>query len=50
MWHRESPPTKPSSQEAPKLELYVLPHHIRYELLGRYDTLSFIIAADLNGQ
>ena len=48
--NRESPPTKPSIEEAPKLELKALPPHLRYEFLGNDDTLSVIIASDLNEQ
>ena len=50
MNHRESPPMKQSFEEAPKLELKVLPSHLRYVFLGSDDTLSVIITADLNGQ
>ena len=31
--NRESPPAKPSIEEAPKLELKALPPHLRYEYL-----------------
>ena len=48
MKHRESPPAKPSIEEAPKLELKALPPHLRYVFLGRDYTLLVIIAADLN--
>ena len=50
MKNRESPPTKPSIEESPKLELKALPPHLRYEFLGNGDTLSVIIASDLNEQ
>ena len=40
----ESPPAKPSIEEAPKLELKDLPPHLRYEFLGNGDTLSVIIS------
>ena len=46
----ESPPAKPSIEKAPKLELKVLPPHLRYEFLGNGDTLPVIIASDLNEQ
>ena len=50
MKNRESPPAKPSIEEAPKLELKSLPPHLRYEFLGNGDTLPLIIASDLNEQ
>ena len=50
MKNREFPPAKPSIQEAPKLELKALPPHLKYEFLGNGDTLSVIIASDLNEQ
>ena len=50
MKNRESPPAKPSIEEAPKLELKALPPHLRYEFLGNGDTLPVIIASDLNEQ
>ena len=48
--NRESPPAKPSIQEAPKLELKALPPHLRYEFLGKGDILPVIIASDLDEQ
>ena len=48
MKHRESPPAKPSIEEAPKLELKDLPPHLRYVFFGKDDTLPVIIASDLN--
>ena len=48
MKHRESPPVKPSIEEAPKLELNALPPHLRYVFLVKDDTLTIIIALDLN--
>ena len=63
--HRDSPPAKPFIEEAPKLErkvlsshlnnapkleCKVLSSHLNYVFLGRYDTLSVIIAAYLNGK
>ena len=48
MEHRESPRTKSSIEEAPKLELKTLPPHLRYVFLGKDDTLPVIIASDLN--
>ena len=50
MKYRESPPVKLSIEEAPKLELKALPPHLRYEFLGKGDTLPVIIASDLNEQ
>ena len=50
MKNRESPPTKPSIEEAPKVELKALPPHLRYEFLGKGDTLPVIIASDLDEQ
>ena len=50
MKNHESPPAKPSIEEAPKLELKALPPHLRYEFLGKGDTLLVIIASDLNEQ
>ena len=44
MKNRESPPAKPSIDEAPMLELKDLPPHLRYEFLGNSDTLPVIIA------
>ena len=34
MKHRESPPVKPSIEEAPKLDLKALPPYLRYVFLG----------------
>ena len=48
--NRESPPAKPSIEEALKLELKSLPPHLRYEFLGNGDTLPVIIASDQNDQ
>ena len=50
MKNRESPPTKPSIQEAQKLELKSLPPHLWYEFLRNGYTLPVIIASDLNEQ
>ena len=50
MMNRESPPAKPSIEEAPKLELKALPPHLRYEFLVNGDTFPEIIASDLNEQ
>ena len=50
MKNHESPPAKPSIEEAPMLELQALPPHLRYEFLGNGDTLPVIIASDLNEQ
>ena len=46
--HRESPPSKPSVEEAPKVELKDLQPHMRYVFLSKGDTLPVIIASDLN--
>ncbi|KAK4724087.1 hypothetical protein R3W88_026866 [Solanum pinnatisectum] len=48
MKNRDSPPARPSVEEAPKLELKALPSHLRYVFLGKDGTLTVIIAADLN--
>ena len=48
MKNRESPPAKPSIDEALKLELKALPPHLRYEFLGNGDIFPVIIASDLN--
>ena len=45
---RESPPVRPSIEEAPKLDIKALPSHLRYVFLGRDDTLTVMIVADLN--
>ena len=50
MKNRESPPAKPSIEEAPKVKLKALPPHLRYEFLGNGDTLLVIIASDLDEQ
>ncbi|KAM1059014.1 hypothetical protein ACFX2B_023592 [Malus domestica] len=41
-------PILPSSEQAPKLELKLLPSHLKYAHLGVNETLPVIIAADLN--
>nr|XP_028952762.1 uncharacterized protein LOC114822524 [Malus domestica] len=41
-------PLLPSSEQAPKLELKLLPSHLKYAHLGVNETLLVIIAADLN--
>ncbi|CAN6686569.1 unnamed protein product [Malus baccata var. baccata] len=41
-------PIFPSSEQAPKLELKLLPSHLKYAHLGVNETLPVIIAADLN--
>ena len=48
MKHRESPPAKPSIEEALKVDLKALPPHLRYVFLGKGDTLPVIIALNLN--
>ncbi|KAL8104495.1 hypothetical protein AgCh_028640 [Apium graveolens] len=40
---------KPSIEEAPTLELKLLPEHLRYAFLGDSSTLPVIISADLSG-
>ncbi|XP_070005320.1 uncharacterized protein [Nicotiana sylvestris] len=44
---RETPPAKPSIEEPPKLELKLLPGHLRYEFLGPDSTLPVIISSGL---
>ena len=46
----ESPPARPSIEEAPKIELKSLPPHLRYVSLGRDEALLVIIASNLNVQ
>ncbi|XP_070054764.1 uncharacterized protein [Nicotiana tomentosiformis] len=41
--NRKPPPTKPSIEEPPILELKPLPPHLRYEFLGPYSTLPIIL-------
>ncbi|KAM1136405.1 hypothetical protein ACFX2B_034119 [Malus domestica] len=41
-------PLIPSSEQAPKLELKLLPSHLKYAHLGVNETLPVIIAADCN--
>jgi len=43
----ESSPAKPSIEKQPKLELKVLPPHLRYVFLGVNNTLPVIITTDL---
>ncbi|XP_070017112.1 uncharacterized protein [Nicotiana sylvestris] len=45
--NRETPPTKPSIEEPPKLELKPLPAHLMYEFLGPSSTLPIIISSSL---
>ncbi|KAK4722172.1 hypothetical protein R3W88_012405 [Solanum pinnatisectum] len=45
--NRETPPTKSSIDEPPKLELKALPSYLRYVFLGQNNILSVIIAIDL---
>ncbi|XP_049348238.1 uncharacterized protein LOC125812818 [Solanum verrucosum] len=45
--NRESPPTKPSTDEPPNMELKFLSSHLKYAFLGANNTLLVIIAADL---
>jgi len=44
--NKKTPPAKPSIEEPPKLELKVLPSHLRYVFLGESNTLPIIIAID----
>lgn len=48
--NRPTPPTKPSVEEPPVLELKELLGHLRYMFLGNGNTLPVIIAADLSAQ
>ena len=48
MKNHESPPAKPSIEEAPKLEINDLPPQLRYVFFGRDDTLPVIIASNFN--
>ncbi|XP_049370434.1 uncharacterized protein LOC125835359 [Solanum verrucosum] len=48
MKNQDTPPAKPSVDELPKLELKVLPSHLRYVFLGQNSTLHVIIIADLS--
>ncbi|XP_070007706.1 uncharacterized protein [Nicotiana sylvestris] len=41
---RKAPPTKPSIEEPPTLELKLLPSHLRYEFLGPCSTLPVILS------
>ena len=50
MKNHESPPAKPSIEEAPKVKLKALPPHLRYEFLGNGDTLPVIITSYLDEQ
>ncbi|XP_070042597.1 uncharacterized protein [Nicotiana tomentosiformis] len=45
--NRKTPPTKPSIEEPPTLELKPLPSHLRYEFLGPFSTLRVILSACL---
>ncbi|XP_049366672.1 uncharacterized protein LOC125831557 [Solanum verrucosum] len=47
MKRTESPPTKPSTEELPNLELKALPSHLKYAFLRANNTLPVIIAVDL---
>ncbi|XP_070015426.1 uncharacterized protein [Nicotiana sylvestris] len=44
----DGPPLKPSVEEAPKLELKLLPSHLHYAYLGSSEKLPVIISADLS--
>ncbi|XP_049371952.1 uncharacterized protein LOC125836842 [Solanum verrucosum] len=50
MKNGDSPPAKLSGEEDPKLELKVLPSHLRSVFLGRDGTLTVIFAADSNAE
>ncbi|XP_070005935.1 uncharacterized protein [Nicotiana sylvestris] len=45
--NRKSPPTKPSIEEPPTLELKSLPQHLRYEFFGPSSTLLVILSSCL---
>ncbi|XP_070007461.1 uncharacterized protein [Nicotiana sylvestris] len=45
--NQKTPPTKPSIEELPLLELKPLPSHLRYEFLGPYSTLPVILSSCL---
>ncbi|XP_070005333.1 uncharacterized protein [Nicotiana sylvestris] len=45
--NRKTPPTKPSIEEPPVLELKPLPSHLRYEFLGPSSTLPVILSSCL---
>ncbi|XP_070026304.1 uncharacterized protein [Nicotiana sylvestris] len=45
--NRKTPPTKPSIEERPVLELKPLPTHLRYEFLGSNSTLPAILSSYL---
>ncbi|XP_070017665.1 uncharacterized protein [Nicotiana sylvestris] len=45
--NRKTPPTKPSIEEPPTLELKPLPSHLMYEFLGPYSTLHVILSSCL---
>ena len=42
------PPSKPSIEEAPKLELKSLPSHLRYAFLGANESLHVILYSALS--
>ncbi|XP_070026005.1 uncharacterized protein [Nicotiana sylvestris] len=46
--NRKTPPTKPSVEEPPVLELKPLPPHLKYEFLGPCSTLPIILSACLS--
>ncbi|XP_070009618.1 uncharacterized protein [Nicotiana sylvestris] len=45
--NRKTPPTKPSIEEPPVLELKPFPSHLRYEFLGLISTLPIILSSCL---
>ena len=48
MKHCESPPMRPFIKDAPKLDIKVLPSHLRYVFLGKDDIFQIIIALNMN--
>ena len=46
--HHDSPTSKPSIEEAPKMELKALAPHLKYVFLGKGYTFLVIIASYLN--
>ncbi|XP_070013660.1 uncharacterized protein [Nicotiana sylvestris] len=48
--NRKTPPTKPSIEEPPVLELKPLPPHLRYEFLGSNSTLPVVLSSFLTNR
>lgn len=46
--NHESPPSKSSTEEAPKFELKSLPPHLKYVFLGMNETLLVIVVTHIN--